>query len=121
MTLTGGYWLPRWTGELNVSLRGSERWVHWEPASPGTGGRFRIHGPQPQFQAMEETFELPADPTPGYGGAKGTATIRDWIAAARGEVSVCRNTIDSTLDTLRVLDAVYQSSEDGRRVVIASR
>lgn len=116
VTLTGGYWLPRWTGELNVALRGSERWVHWEPASPGTGGRFRIHGPQPQFHAMEETFGLPADTTPGYGGAKGTATIRDWIACARGEGSACRNSVDSTLEVLRILDAVYQSSEGGRRV-----
>ena len=37
VTLTGGYWLPRWTGELNVALRGSERWVHWEPAAPRNG------------------------------------------------------------------------------------
>jgi predicted dehydrogenase len=116
VTLTGGYWLPRWTGELNVALRGSERWVHWEPSCPGTGGRFRIHGPQPQFHSMEETFDLPADRTPGYGGAKGTATIRDWIAQARGEVSACRNTVDSTLETMATLDAVYQSSEKGRRV-----
>jgi predicted dehydrogenase len=116
VTLTGGYWLPRWTGELNVTLHGSERWVHWEPGYPGTSGRLRIHGPQPQFHAMEETFDLPPDSTPGYGGAKGTATIRDWIAAASGDGTGCRNTIDSTLETLRVLDAVYQSSEEGRRM-----
>lgn len=117
VTLTGGYWLPRWTGELNLAVRGSQRWVHWEPSFPGTSGRFRIHGPQPQFHAMEETFDLPADHTPGYGGAKGIATVRDWIAAARGE-GPCRNTVDSTLETLRVLDALYQSSEQGRRVVV---
>jgi predicted dehydrogenase len=116
VTLTGGYWLPRWTGELTLSLRGSERWVRWEPVAPGTGGRFRIHGPQPQFHAMEETFDLVADPTPGYGGAKGTATVRDWIATARQEVTACRNTVDSTVETLRVLDAVYRSSDEGRRV-----
>jgi predicted dehydrogenase len=116
VTFTGGYWLPRWTGELNVSLHGSERWVHWEPGCPGTSGRLRIHGPQPQFHAMEETFDLPPDSTPGYGGAKGTATIRDWIAMARGEGPACRNTIDSTLATLRLLDAVYRSSEKGQRL-----
>jgi predicted dehydrogenase len=118
VTLTGGYWLPRWTGELNLAVRGSQRWVHWEPGAPGTGGRFRIHGPQPQFHAMEETFDLPPDRAPGYGGAKGVATVRDWIALARAETSACRNTVDSTLTTLRVLDAVYRSSEEGRRVAL---
>ena len=76
----------------------------------------RPGGPQPQFHAMEETFDLPPDTTPGYGGEKGTATIRDWVAMARGETPACRNTIDSTLTTLRLLDAVYASSEGGRRV-----
>ena len=118
VTLTGGYWLPRWTGELNIALRGSERWVHWEPGHPGTAGRLRIHGPQPQFHAMEETFDIPADLTPGYGGAKGTATLRDWLLMARGERSGCRNTVDSTREMLGVLDAVYRSSEEGRRVEI---
>jgi predicted dehydrogenase len=120
VTLTGGYWLPRWTGELDLALRGSERWVHWEPAAPKTGGRFRIHGPQPQFHAMEETFDLPPDTTPGYGGSKGTATVRDWIAAARGESAACRNTVDSTLATLRLLGAIYAASEQARTVSLHS-
>jgi hypothetical protein len=42
--------------------------------------------------------------------------MRDWIAVARGEIAACRNTVDSMLTTLRLLDAVYQSSEEGRRV-----
>jgi len=115
VTLTGGYWLPRWTGELVVSVRGSERWVKWEPAAAGTGGRFTIHGPQPQFHAMEETFDLPRDDTPGYGGARGVRTIREWIDQARGGAA-CRNTLDSTRETLRLLDAIYQSSDEGRRI-----
>lgn len=82
----------------------------------GTGGRFRIHGPQPQFHTMEETFDLPPDRTPGYGGAKGAAAVRDWLAACRGEVPACRNTVDSALATLRVIDAAYRSSDEGRRV-----
>ncbi|HKB05940.1 MAG TPA: Gfo/Idh/MocA family oxidoreductase [Gemmataceae bacterium] len=116
VTLTGGYWLPRWTGELNLSFRGSQRWVHWDPTHPGTGGRLRIHGPQPQFHAMEETFSLPPDTAAGYGGTKGVQTVRDWIAMARGEIAACRNTVDSVLATLRLLDLVYQSSAEGRRI-----
>jgi hypothetical protein len=44
--------------------------------------------------------------------------VRDWIAAARGEAPACRNAVDSTLSTLRVLDALYRSSEEGRRVTL---
>ena len=65
---------------------------------------------------MEETFTLPADATNGYGGARGVHLIRDWVESAVGGENRCRNTIDSTLTTLRLLDAVYRSSEEGRRV-----
>jgi predicted dehydrogenase len=116
VTLTAGYWLPRWTGELHLAFRGSQRWVHWDPTHPGTGGRLRVHGPQPQFHAMEETFTLPEDKTAGYGGARGVETIREWVAAARGEGPAPRNTPESALTTLRLLDLVYQSSAEGRRV-----
>jgi predicted dehydrogenase len=118
VTFTAGYWLPRWTGELYLAFRGSQRWVHWDPAHPRSGGQLRIHGPQPQFHAMEETFTLPEDRTPGYGGARGVELIRDWVSAARGDGSACRNTVDSALATLRLLDLIYQSSEQGRRLTV---
>lgn len=116
-TFLGGYWLPRWTGESQWTIRGSERWVHWHPNRPGTGGALEIHGPQPQFLAMNETFTLPVDPTPGYGGERMLQLLRDWVAAARGEVSSCRNSVRSTYATLKLLDAIYQSSAEGRRVL----
>lgn len=115
VTFTAGYWLPRWTGELYLAVRGSQRWVHWDPTHPGTSGQLRIHGPQPQFHAMEETFSIPADRTPGYGGIRGVEVIRDWLNAARGGPP-CRNTIESTMGTLRLLDSVYRSSEEARSV-----
>ena len=116
-TFTGGYWLPRWTGESRWTLRGSHRWVHWHPTKPGTGGVLEIHGPQPQFQPMDETFALPEDHTSGYGGAKSVHLLRDWIDSARTG-RPCRNTPESVRQTLRVLDAVYQSSAEGRRVTL---
>ena len=112
VTLTGGYWLPRWVSEWQFTLHGSQRWVRWEP----TANVLRVHGPQPQFHAMEETFILPADRTVGYGGAKGVALVRDWITSARTGEQRCRTTVDSTLATLRLLDRIYQSSAEGRRV-----
>ncbi|MDB5306296.1 MAG: hypothetical protein JWO38_498 [Gemmataceae bacterium] len=118
VTLTGGYWLPRWAGELRLAFRGSERWVHWDPTHPQTGGQLRIRGPQPQFHAMEEVFTLLEDPTPGYCGARGVEAIRDWVSAAQGRGQGCRNTLDSALATLKLLDAVYRSSEQARRVEV---
>lgn len=115
-SFTGGYWLPRWAGESHWVLRGSERWVHWLPAHPGTGGLLEIHGPQPQFLAMNETFSLPEDKTPGYGGARMLTLLRDWVACARGQQSACRNTLPSTQATLQLLDAIYESSDQGCRI-----
>jgi len=118
-TFLGGYWLPRWTGESQWSLRGSERWVHWHPTRPGTGGVLEIHGPQPQWLAMEETFTIPADTTPGYSGQRAIRLVRDWIESARTGKPLCRNTPQSTMATLQLLDAIYQASEEGRRIETA--
>lgn len=115
-TFIGGYWLPRWTGEARWSFRGRDRWVHWDPGRPGTGGALEIHGPQPQFDAMNETFVEPEDKTPGYGGARAVATLTDWIDSARQGNRSCRNTPHSTLTTLQLIDAIYQASREGRRI-----
>jgi predicted dehydrogenase len=114
-TFIGGYWLPRWAGESHWCLRGSERWVHWNPSEPGTGGKLEIHGPQPHWHAMEETFMLPPDSTSGYGGYRGVALLKDWLRSMQtGEP--CRNTPETTRTTLELLDAIYESSAQGRRI-----
>jgi predicted dehydrogenase len=115
-TFVGGYWIPRWAGESRWCLRGSDRWVHWDPARPGTSGVLEIHGPMPQWIAMEETFSTPADTTPGYGGARGRALVRDWIDAARAGRSDCRNTPESVLATLELIDTIYRASREHRRI-----
>lgn len=115
-TFLGGYWLPRWAGESHWRIRGSERWVEWQPGRPGTGGAIDIHGPQPQWHAMEESFSLPVDATPGYGGRRGLALVTDWLDAISSGRNTCRNTALSMFHTLSLLDAIAQSSRDGRRV-----
>lgn len=117
VNLVGGYWLPRWAGEASWSVYGSERWVHWKPNHPGTSGFFEIHGPQPQFMPMDEEFALPQDKVKGYGGRRTLNLILDWVAMARGG-SPCRNTPESTLETLRVIDAIYESSRQQKLVVL---
>lgn len=116
-TLVGGYWLPRWAGEIRWTVYGTERWVHWLPTKPGTGGELQIHGPQPQWHAMEETFTMTPDKTPGYGGARGVLLVEDWLSAIRTGRD-CRNTPESAVTLLRVLDAIHESSAGGRRVEI---
>jgi predicted dehydrogenase len=115
VTFVGGYWLPRWAGEAHVTVRGSQRWVHWDPQRAGSGGVLTIHGPQPQFQAMNEVFTIPPDETPGYAGCRALALINDWIDASRTGGD-CRNTPESMLATLELLDAIYESSQSGRRI-----
>lgn len=112
----GGYFLPRWTGENRLSFRGRDRWVNWDPSHPGTSGVLDIHGPQPQFDAMNEQYTLPPDDTPGYGGYRAVRLIEDWIASAGDRSRAIRNTAESTLATLQLIDAIYRSSEEGRRV-----
>lgn len=111
-TLIGGYWIPRWAGEGDWNFRGAKRWVHWDPRQ----GVIEIHGPQPQWDAMEERFELPEDNTPGYGGARAVAALKDWVACARAGGGDCRNTPESTVATLQVIDAIYQASQEGQRI-----
>jgi predicted dehydrogenase len=115
-TFLGGYWLPRWAGESEWRIRGTERWVRWEPGRRGTNGVFEIHGPQPQWYAMEETFTMPPDEVPGYGGKRGVALVCDWLDAAREGGRACRNTPQSICDTLELIDTIYRSSAEGRRI-----
>jgi predicted dehydrogenase len=114
-TFIGGYWLPRWAGESHWTLRGEHRWVRWEPRRAGTGGVLEIHGPKPQWHAMEETLTIPADSTPGYGGREGVALVRDWLDACR-QGGPCRNTPESVTAVLELIDTIYQASREGRRI-----
>jgi predicted dehydrogenase len=114
-TFVGGYWLPRWAGESHWTVRGEHRWVHWDPRRGGTGGVLEIHGPKPQWHAMEETLTIPPDFTPGYGGREGVALVQDWLEACLTG-RPCRNTPESNAAVLELIDAIYRASREGRRV-----
>jgi predicted dehydrogenase len=117
-TFVGGYWHPRWAGESRWAIRGSQRWVHWDAARKGTGGVLEIHGPQPQWHAMEDTYTSPADAKPGYGGDKGFALVNDWLDCVRTGRRDNRNGAREMLATLEIIDAIYQSSREGRRIAL---
>lgn len=115
-TFIGGYWHPRWAGESRWAIRGSQRWLHWDAARKGTGGVIEIHGPQPQWHAMEDVYSAPVDTKTGYGGDKGYLLVRDWLDCVRTGRRDNRNRVPSMLATLQLLDAIYQSSREGRRI-----
>jgi predicted dehydrogenase len=115
-TFLGGYWLPRWAGEAKWALRGSQRWVHWDAMRKGTSGVLEIHGPQPQWHAMEDTFTAPEDKLPGYGGQKNFRLIQDWLDCIRTGRRDNRNGPRPMLAALELIDAIYQSSREGRRI-----
>lgn len=115
-TFLGGYWHPRWAGESRWAIRGSQRWVHWDAARKGTNGVLEIHGPQPQWHAMEETFTAPEDKTTGYGGQRGFLLVQDWLDCVATGRRDNRNTAKGMTATLELIDAIFQSSREGRRV-----
>lgn len=109
-TFTGGYWHPRWINDVRWTLRGTERWVHWDPHRKGTGGVLEIHGAQPHFMGMDEVFKLPPDILSGYGGQKTVELLKDWIRAISKNLD-CRNTPESLISIHETIDAIYDSSE----------
>ncbi len=115
-TVLGGYWIPRWEGEFHWCTRGNERWVQWEPSRPGTDGVLQIHGPKPQWIAMEDEFIIPQSPCLGYGGGRGQRLVQDWLEAIRTGGRHCRNTPESGTHVLALIDAIYQSSREQRRI-----
>lgn len=116
-TFTGGYWIPRWSGESGFAFYGEKRWVHWRTDQAGTSGVLEIHGPKPQWNAMEEVFTLPPDSTPGYGGKRAMAAVTDWLDAVHAKPQKqVRNTAASTAAVLELIDCIYESSRSGKRV-----
>lgn len=115
-TFVGGYWLPRWAGESCWTLRGSQRWVKWDASRKGTNGVLEIHGPQPQWHAMEEVCTTPEDKTPGYGGQRGWLLVQDWLDCIQSGRRDNRGTAQAMLGPLELIDAIYESSRTGRRI-----
>lgn len=115
-TFLGGYWHPRWAGESRWAIRGSQRWIHWDAARKGTNGVLEIHGPQPQWHAMEDVFTLPEDKSPGYGGRRGFLLVQDWLDCIRTGRRDNRNTARGMVATLELIDTILQSSREGRRI-----
>ena len=61
--------------------------------------------------------EMTADDTkPGYGGDKGFQLVADWVDCIQTGRRDVRCGIEPMLATLQLIDAIYQSSREGRRI-----
>ena len=65
---------------------------------------------------MEDVYTSPADCKSGYGGDKGFLLVNDWLDCIRTGRRDNRNTARGMLATLELIDAIYQSSREGRRI-----
>lgn len=106
--LTCGFYLKKFYGDTLYSLQGTNAWADWI-TRPARLRYMRKDMPGP----VEEEHELPD--IGGYGGQVALDLINDWIESARnGRPSV--NSARNALRVLQIVDAVYRSSEEGRRV-----
>jgi predicted dehydrogenase len=103
-----------WGGgkDLFVGLRGEQGRVHWDASED----RFQAVSNAIQWRHMpDRTFPFQVDKSYGYSGEVTGALIADWLDAIRDR----RPTHSSPANNVRVLetiDAIYASSETGRRV-----
>lgn len=118
--LTVGYYLREGRYDTAIEVYGEHGRCSWDPM----GATFGFDG--------ETSVELDADgwvstphreivheyePTPGYGGRWGLEFFEQFLAACDGETAVPAS-VEDAVQVLRVLDAVYESADDGGWVAV---
>eukprot|EP01047_Picozoa_sp_COSAG01_P033723 COSAG01_NODE_2494_length_7578_cov_7.961626_9_plen_92_part_00 len=84
------------------------------------GAELRIQGQNPQWDklAISETYTAPEDTTTGYGQGA-CDLLNEWVNAARGGTAASiAPDAHAMVRVQQVLDAMYTSSQDGRRVEV---
>jgi predicted dehydrogenase len=109
-TMHFAYALPRPGGEGYVALRGSDGSVRID--ANGTTTWIGAGSPDDPLLTEQTTFD--SIRLPGYGSA-GHAIIADLLEAISDDRQPLA-TLDDAVTALQVIDAVYESAIDGRRV-----
>ena len=65
---------------------------------------------------MEDTYTAPDEKTPGYGATKATCSFRTGSTASAPAAATIATMAPSMLATLELIDAIDQSSREGRRI-----
>ncbi|NOZ19726.1 MAG: Gfo/Idh/MocA family oxidoreductase [Planctomycetes bacterium] len=107
-TLICGFYLKKFYGETLYSLQGTGAWADWT-TTPANLRYMRKDMKTPQM----EDHNLPS--IGGYGGQVALDLINDWLDTA-GNGAPPVNNEDNALRVLKIIDAIYESSETGRRV-----
>ncbi len=111
-TMHFAYALPRAMGEGYLALRGSESSVRID-----VSGETTWIGPgSPSYPLLSEKTTFESIRLPGYGTA-GHLIVADLLQA-RSEKRQPRSTYADAVNALRVIDAVYLSATNGRRVTV---
>ncbi len=108
-SLRCGYYLATGGNQLHYGLFGSKGSAQWDPQEPVL--HVGIAGDDTKERAI--TYEEPA--MAGYGGQKGQDLLNDWLACIRNG-DAPRSNVHTAMKIHRLLDAIYQSSAEGREV-----
>lgn len=111
--LFGGYLLPRWVTESHLRLHGSKLSLEIQ------GGLLQVL----EADQDRRPLEVSASPKPslthkGYGGHVGVQLIRDWLQATEDPAAPLSSSGDDLVRALAVIDAIYTSSQSGRRTCV---
>jgi predicted dehydrogenase len=102
--------------DLYLALRGTHGVLAWSPAFEGTKERLFVcsdAGEYSEVARQHVDFELP--PQPGYGGVMGLRFLLNFVESVRtGKPPAI--TGEDGLKALEVVEAIYQSAENGRSV-----
>lgn len=119
-TLTAGYYLREGRYDTAIDIYGDAGRSSWDPM----GAAFGFEGETSVELDADDWITTPHrkivheyDPSPGYGGRWGLAFFEQFLDACAGDAAVPAD-IDSALQVLRVLDAVYASDEQGDWVTV---
>jgi len=104
--------------DIYFGLSGQLGRLYW--SSSGKSKHLSVETVHPDWSgAPKREFDFELEKSPAYGGVSGEIFIREFIRAARGEGIVPASGYDA-LQVARVVDAAYESSRTGRRMMIAT-
>ena len=107
-TFTGGYWHPRWLNDIQWNLRGTQRWVHWDPSRTPPAAYWKSTDPNRNSWPWRKLSSYLRRHTRIRRQGDGRPVARLGRCAHEG--GDCRNTPESMVAVLETIDRIYESS-----------
>lgn len=118
LALSGGGYHNKAGYDMYAGFNGRLGRIHW--TTSGTPSEIYAETTHPAWaEAPQRNFRYTIADSPAYGGVAGEQFMRAFILAAQGEGQVPASGEDA-LQVARIVDAAYESSRTGQRVVIAT-